>query len=159
MKNQNYRKGGQWDFNDMGFGLDSGGRPPNRWRAANEGAWARLFDGLGVRWIYEGLDADLSRAIRYMPDFWLPGTHSWIEIKSDPPTAGEIEAARLLLRATGERVYILAGWPRHGRFMVSIFSEGGDFQTRRPDWCDLAVCQACDCGLGELRRGYAGVRS
>lgn len=127
-------------------------------RAANERAWWLLFGQFGpVK--YEALEPDISRAIRYMPDLWLPDALTWIEIKSAEPTPGEIEAARLLLRATGRRVYVVSGWPWPRSFEVCIFSEAGDFRTARKDWCLLALCQLVDCSLGEMRAAMEGVRA
>lgn len=129
---------------------------PVRFRADNEAAWARVFDALGVVWKYEALEPDLSRAIRYQPDFWLVEQMTWVEIKSGPPTPGEIRVARDLLAATGRRVYILAGWPGRGRFGVWIFSEAGDAKTTRPDYCLIALCNLFDCGFRKLEEALGG---
>lgn len=127
-------------------------------RAANERAWWLLFRQFGdVR--YEALEPDISRAIRYMPDLWLPDTLTWVEIKSGQPTPGEVEAARLLLRATGRRVFLLSGWPWPRSFGVSIFDEAGDFRAERADWCLLALCQLVDCSFSEMRAAMEGVRA
>ena len=65
-------------------------------RAPNEYAWAAFFDALDVPWKYEALEPDISRAIQYQPDFWLPDSMAWIEIKAlrHVPTPGEARAAR-----------------------------------------------------------------
>ncbi|MEM7343721.1 MAG: hypothetical protein AAF485_05725, partial [Chloroflexota bacterium] len=89
------------------------------------------------------------------PDFWLPDHLVWVEIKSGPPTPAEIQAARMLRDATGERVYILGGWPAHGRYMVNVFTRRNvDITSRRPDWCNLALCQLFDCGFNELAQAF-----
>jgi len=82
-------------------------------RAPNEYAFAALFDALAVPWKYEALEPDISRAIRYQPDFWLPDSLTWVEIKpqSLTPTPGEAHVARLLVEATGRPCYMCAGWP------------------------------------------------
>lgn len=137
---------------------EPGGAGSPKWRANNERAWAGVFDALGVAWRYEALEPDLSRALRYMPDFWLPDRLVWVEIKSGAPTEGEIVAARALLKATGCRVWVLSGWPRRGGFGVCVFSEVGDFMTaKRRDWCDVALCSLLDCSFGELHEAFGGV--
>lgn len=53
-----------------------------RFRSRLEARWACFFDSLGVEWQYEpqgytfGPDETL-----YLPDFWLPETRLWVEVK------------------------------------------------------------------------------
>ena len=96
-------------------------------RAPNEYAFAAFFDALAVPWKYEALEPDISRAIRYQPDFWLPDSLAWLEIKPEGhvTTDGEIRAAWLLVEATGRPVYMVAGWPRPVRLAMSVFAPGG----------------------------------
>src|SRR3990172_8480406 len=72
-------------------------------RAPNEYAFAALFDALAVPYKYEALEPALSRAIRYQPDFWLPDSLAWLEIKPQRhiPTPGEACGAPLLAGAAG----------------------------------------------------------
>lgn len=132
-------------------------RPGARWRSANEPAWAQVFDKLGLAWEYEKLEESTARALRYRPDFWLPDWQVFVEIKSGPPTPGEVRVARQLRNATGCDVYVLGGWPGWGRFGVWVFSGRGDFVTTRPDWAALCVCRWGDCGFSELRRVFEEV--
>lgn len=53
-----------------------------RFRSRLEARWAVFFDTLGVEWEYESEGYDLADAGYYLPDFWLPGSQFWIEIKS-----------------------------------------------------------------------------
>ena len=129
-----------------------------RWRAANEAAWAAVFDGLGVVWRYECLEERLAQALRYRPDFWLPEWEVFVEIKSQPPTPGEVRVARQLREATGCDVYILGGWPGWGRFGVWVFSDRGDFATKRPDWAALVLGRWGDCGFSELKEIFKQVK-
>lgn len=86
------------------------------YRAPNEYAWAALLDTLAIAYKYEALEESVSRAIRYQPDFWLPDTMAWLEIKptSHIPTPGELRVAWQLVEATGCPVYLAAGWPQVG---------------------------------------------
>ncbi len=144
----------------FGVLLDDGpvADPAPAFRADNERAWAAVWTALGQGWKYEALEPELSRALRYRPDFWMTEARAWIEIKSAPPTPGEIRVARELLQADGHPVYILQGWPGKGRYRVWLFATNGEAQTQRPDWCDLVLCQLFDCKFSELRAAFAAVR-
>ena len=62
-----------------------------RFRSRLEARWAVFFDAVGVQWKYEpegferapvcGPDSEV---IRYLPDFHLPQTNTWVEIKGTP---------------------------------------------------------------------------
>jgi len=155
-------RGGGRDVSDAAAGAgavgDVGGRDEPEWRAANERAWANLLTALGEPWLYEALERDLSRALRYMPDFWLPERLTWLEIKSNPPTPGELRVARQLREATGRRVYVLSGWPGRGRFAATIIDAAGEAQTTRPDWAALALCQLFDVKFSELYAAMEAIR-
>jgi hypothetical protein len=117
------------------------------------------MDALGVTWQYEVLEPDIARALRYLPDFWLPESDedgAWLEIKSGRPTPGEMRVARELKAATGCPVYLAWGWPRWGRFGMGLFTAAGDFWTTHPTYTALALCQLWDVGFGELREGMKG---
>jgi hypothetical protein len=91
-------------------------------RAPNEYAFAAFFDALAVPYKYEALEPEISRAIRYQPDFWLPDSLAWVEIKPTGavPTPGEIRVAWQLVQATGRPVYLVAGWPQADRLAVGV---------------------------------------
>lgn len=50
-------------------------------RSRLEARWAVFFDTLGVQWEYEPQGYELSSGSRYLPDFYLPGTDQWVEVK------------------------------------------------------------------------------
>lgn len=52
-------------------------------RSRLEARWAVFFDTLGIRWEYEKEGYDLGEAGWYLPDFWLPESSTWVEVKSD----------------------------------------------------------------------------
>lgn len=55
-----------------------------RFRSRLEARWAVFFDALGIKWQYEpeGFEKDVKgRIIRYLPDFYLPETGTWVEVK------------------------------------------------------------------------------
>lgn len=100
-------------FAPMNYQRTDKGNYMTTYRAPNEIAWASLLTHLAVTHYYEALEARLSRAIRYQPDFWLPDSLAWLEIKSQghTPTPGELRVAWQLVDATGCPVYLAAGWP------------------------------------------------
>lgn len=92
------------------------------YKAPNEYAFAAFFDLLRTPYKYEALQPLLSRAIRYQPDFWLPDSLAWLEIKPQghTPTDGEARVARLLVEA--------AGWP-DSRLRLWGYFRGRDGQA------------------------------
>jgi hypothetical protein len=51
-----------------------------RFRSRLEARWAVFFDALGIEWQYEPEGYE-KNGIRYLPDFWLPQTQTWVEVK------------------------------------------------------------------------------
>jgi hypothetical protein len=82
-----------------------------RFRSRLEARWAVFFDTLGVKWEYEPEGFELPSG-RYLPDFWLPESMLWIEVKPTEPTAREKLLAEELYAGTRSRVYISEGVPR-----------------------------------------------
>lgn len=50
-------------------------------RSRLEARTAMLLDQHGVNWHYEAEGFELSDGTRYLPDFWLPATRTYIEVK------------------------------------------------------------------------------
>jgi hypothetical protein len=59
-----------------------------RFRSRLEARWAVFFDRLGIRWEYEpqGFVVGWPPGRRYLPDFWLPDLHLWVEVKGAAST-------------------------------------------------------------------------
>lgn len=100
-------------------------------KAPNEYAWAAFLDALRVPYKYEALQPYLSRTIRYQPDFWLPDSLAWLEIKPQghTPTDGEARVARLLVEATAHPCYLAAGWPDPAKLRMWGYFRGRDGQA------------------------------
>lgn len=60
-----------------------------RFRSRLEARWAVLFDHLGIQWEYEPQGFELD-AGRYLPDFYLPGTREWVEVKGSQPDSTDM---------------------------------------------------------------------
>lgn len=52
-----------------------------RFRSRLEARWAILFDALGIKWEYEPEGFQLSDGTRYLPDFYLPDSSTFFEVK------------------------------------------------------------------------------
>jgi len=46
-------------------------------------AVAHHFDAKGIKWVYERKWFKLGEGVRYLPDFYLPKTDEWYEVKAD----------------------------------------------------------------------------
>lgn len=74
-----------------------------RFRSRLEARWAVFFDSAGIEWKYEpegfrrwlSSDADGESFISYLPDFYLPDTNTWVEVKGSDE----------LLRKDAERIW------------------------------------------------------
>lgn len=97
-------------------------------RSHSETRWAEIMDALAIRWTYE------PRLIRtrhgwYLPDFYLPASGLFIEVKGADPTEVEREKAADVELETGcpvlfayGRPEILSGEVFHG--VVGYFKDG-----------------------------------
>lgn len=52
-----------------------------RFRSRLEARWAVFFDYIGIAYEYEPEGFDLGDNLFYLPDFYLPETNAWVEIK------------------------------------------------------------------------------
>ena len=76
-----------------------------RFRSRLEARWAVFFDALGIEWNYEPQGFETQHG-RYLPDFWLPETKAWIEVKGGKPTKRDANASSqpaLVLRSFAGR--------------------------------------------------------
>lgn len=52
-----------------------------QFRSKLEADWAATFDSLNWAWSYEPVSLRLAGRVNYLPDFWLPTTRTWCEVK------------------------------------------------------------------------------
>lgn len=50
-------------------------------RSKLEAEWAKFFDSLNIPWVYEPDGFLFSDGTKYLPDFWLPDSKQWFEVK------------------------------------------------------------------------------
>ena len=90
-----------------------------RFRSRLEARWAVFFDTLTIPWQYEKEGFKLGKAGWYLPDFWLPTLHCWVEIKGDTPPSEDIEKIKAFAWQEGTApILLLQGVPA---------LKGGDF--------------------------------
>ncbi|WP_433460636.1 hypothetical protein [Micromonospora sp. CA-248212] len=67
-----------------------------RFRSRLEARWAVFFDHLNIEWQYETEGYTLSTGDRYLPDFYLPDSDQWVEVKGK---VGHADLLRMLVAA------------------------------------------------------------
>lgn len=128
-------------------------------KAPNEYGWAAFLDALQVTWKYEALEPALSKALRYQPDFWLPDSLAWLEIKPErhTPTAGEARVARQLVMATGQPVYIVCGWPVAQKLYIRGYFKSGPEQWSKGSLAVVWLATLLSRRPGDVTRAGAEV--
>lgn len=71
-----------------------------RFRSRLEARWAVFFDALGIKYEYEPEGFQLSDGTLYLPDFWLPESKTFFEVKGEMSSddAHKIEQLRQDIR-------------------------------------------------------------
>lgn len=139
-----------------------------RFRSRLEARWAVFFDALGIYYEYEHQGYTLPGGSAYLPDFWLPQTKNWVEIKARWPDRGSTELDRLEEFASvaaqinaGEcekvpsRFLIFVGRPWHsfescfdvpnlGQEYVVVSRQAGRFACTSGQWAKCPQCRIYD---------------
>lgn len=93
-----------------------------RFRSRLEARWALFFDRVGIAWDYEPEGFSLPVNGRYLPDFWLPESACYVEIKPFK-TPVQKETAKCKELSQEHRVLLICGDPLEHRAMTY---ENGD---------------------------------
>ncbi len=80
-------------------------------RSRLEARWAVYFDAIGMMWEYEKEGFELDNGLRYLPDFWLPETRFWAEVKPEEFSDEDIDKCKQLAMHTDRGVILLVGVP------------------------------------------------
>ena len=83
----------------------------HRFRSRLEARWAVFFDTLGVKWEYEREGYDLGEAGWYLPDFWLPKYHLFVEVKGGEISVRDSQCQAALHAASGSTTVIVGNIP------------------------------------------------
>jgi hypothetical protein len=85
-----------------------------RFRSRLEARWCVFFQNLGIRWEYEPQGFKVNGRA-YLPDFLLPDTRTWIEVKgSEHALDYDLMEAFAMALPRGERVVLLGPIPDPG---------------------------------------------
>lgn len=83
----------------------------HRFRSRLEARYAVFFDQLGIRWQYEPQGFEFAGR-KYLPDFLLPDTETWVEVKGDEATLDyELMESFAYALPRGARVVLLGPLP------------------------------------------------
>ena len=119
-------------------------------RSALEAGWAATLDHHNIMWQYESWLLRLPSGVHYMPDFWLPGLRTFIEVKG-PQMERIGKANELAAEADIETVITLIGFPplmrRTGEFFHDPF-----MQWRDPLDYDTRFTQCPHCSAWQWLR-------
>lgn len=100
-----------------------------RFRSRLEARWAVFMDAITVEWEYEPEGFNLGRAGFYLPDFWLPTEHAWLEVKpSGSPPIEEYDKFHALAELSRFPVFVMQGW-----LDPMTICEGGGFYNALPE--------------------------
>jgi len=126
-------------------------------RSRLEARWAGVLDRERIGWAYEPKTLRLG-STRYIPDFWLPGQRTWLEVKG--PHWERFEKTQALARAGGQVLVATASgvcWrvPRSGKpsqveVQVGRCGTCGTTALGVPSRGTLA-CRAPGCGARGVR--------
>lgn len=128
-------------------------------RSRLEATWAAYFNAHDIEWEYEERAFRFDDGTYYAPDFWLPESRAWFEVKG---RISDSDRAKILnlAAAAGKRdeLVIMGGSPAGALF--GEVTEAGELNLGvsfvRCAYCDswtisMAICR--QCGHVDLERG------
>ena len=80
-------------------------------RSRLEARWAVYFDFIGWDWLYETEGFSLGGGDFYLPDFLLPDSDLWVEIKAGRPDENELRKAKKLAIQSDKSIVFAIGLP------------------------------------------------
>lgn len=105
-------------------------------RSRTEARWAVAFDAMGAPWQYEQEGFDLAIHGWYLPDFWLPKSPAFVEIRSGPHDVDR-DLLHSLANRSGREVWVLFPYeaqyftrPLIAGFRAQRYTPGSGFDGR-----------------------------
>jgi hypothetical protein len=90
-----------------------------RFRSRTEARWAVFFRHAGIKFEYEP-QGFLLDGIAYLPDFWLPDSKFWFEVKGVEPTETEYALCHALAAETGNVALLAVGPPNEQDYNIIV---------------------------------------
>jgi len=124
-------------------------------RSKLEAEWAKYFDSIDLKWVYEVEGYQISDDIYYLPDFWLPDCKTFFEVKGiiDEQDLNKIKNLARAVAPKGIMVAIGRTQVPDSLGLVTPIpflwddewacENGADIIDDR-DCVDIAICQQCD---------------
>lgn len=111
-----------------------------RFRSRSEARWAVFFDTLGIKYIYEPEGYVFEDGTHYLPDFYLPNSNSFFEVKGITLTAEEKNKINNLIRRSKKNFVI--GYSDMSFQATSLYEdETYILDFKEESW--LVQCYAC----------------
>lgn len=95
-------------------------------RSKLEARWAEFLDINKIHWIYESQGYD-NQGLWYLPDFYLPEYHAYLEVKGVMDELSEEKIRRLTRDVFATGRYVCVGYEVGDMELVTPY--GGDYQT------------------------------
>ena len=107
-------------------------------RSKLEAQWAKFFDAEGISWIYEPEGYEFEDGTKYLPDFWLPDSGQYFEVKG-VMKALDLHKIELLIKQSGRACIIGNG---DGSFIAcNYWGSWHDLATESES--ALVTCKKC----------------
>jgi hypothetical protein len=127
-----------------------------RFRSRLEARWAVFLDAAAIKWDYEAEGFNLDGTY-YLPDFWLPKSKSFLEIKPDTSSWLEDRAElkpllSLLATTSGNNVFLVQGAPNPEDPELSNFTPHVVSFAPGKGICSARLFECPHCGQVAFRR-------
>lgn len=107
-----------------------------RFRSRLEARWAVFFDALGIKYEYEPEGFQMSDGTMYLPDFYLPESKSFFEVKGIMSEEDDHKIRQFI---------------KESEHCVTIGYDGFCFETCTAWWGDTDECQKFELDQGETQ--------
>lgn len=111
-------------------------------RSKLEAQWAKFFDAMKIKWIYEPEGYQLSDGTWYLPDFYLPDSKQWFEVKG---VMSDKDMNKISLLAKDSLKDVVVGLPGGEFYMYSagdvFFDDTVVLMTKRETY--INECSEC----------------
>lgn len=107
-------------------------------RSRLEASWAAFLEHHAVKWTYEESWFTFRDGTKYLPDFWLPESRAWLEVKGTLDDASLEKLVHLAEHAQHKgEIVLIAGAPA-GQVFAEVMPDG------RRLTIDMLRCRNCD---------------